>query len=103
MPTREIEALIIELGYTPHPAWLDFHERFAGYFEEVGPGDVAVWGLARRKTLHVMQGKVWIRAPDPKWNTREQIACADAYPGHDYELGADGFFFPSAARARRSR
>jgi hypothetical protein len=92
MPVREVEAQIIECGYPPHEAWLDFHERFAGYFEEVGPNDVAVWGLARRKTLHVAPGKIWIRPPDRKWKAPAAINCADAFPEHGYELEVDGSF-----------
>ena len=95
LPTAVVERLILDAGSTPHALWLAFHDAYAGYIEEVGPGDIAMWGLARGAT----------EQPAPYWNRPdavdiipakrqfpEAIRCADANPVHEYELGADGWF-----------
>ena len=95
LPTKTVEQLLLDGGHTPHPMWLEFHDNYAGYAEEIGPGDVAFWGLARAEDAK----------PSPNWfdpNTvyvvpptrrlPEAIRCADAHPVHDYALGCDGGF-----------
>lgn len=95
LPTSRVERLIVDAGATPHSTWLAFHDAYAGYAEEVGPGDVAFWGLARGKD----------EQPPPYWlppdavsiipasrGFPEAIRCAEANPVHEYELGADGWF-----------
>lgn len=95
VPTRRVEQLILDAGGTPHRVWLDFHEHYAGYAEEVGPGDVAFWGLARAADAE--PPPLWF-APDtvylvpPQYHFPEAIRCADAHPVHGYELGADGCY-----------
>lgn len=103
MPTADVERLIIAAGSTPHAVWLDFHEKYAGYIEEVGSSDIAIWGLARSASA----------SPPPMWFTpdsvvivpphdgfSEAIRCADVHPVHGYELGADGFFYGLGGPAR---
>jgi hypothetical protein len=93
IPTRAVEQFIIDAGGTPHRVWLDFHEHYAGYVEEVGPGDLACWGLAR--AADAVPSPVWFK-PDTVYlvpaqpHFPEAIQCADAHPTHGYELGADG-------------
>lgn len=95
MPTAAVEGLIVAAGGTPHAMWLAFHDAYAGYIEEIGPGEIAVWGLARPAlaSLPLMwftPGKVDIVAPG--YGFPEAIRCADVHPVHAYELGADGAF-----------
>lgn len=95
MPTSRVERLILDVGGTPHALWLDFHDRYGGYVEDVGPGEVAVWGLARAKdadppNVFSQPDHVFIRAGDGEYP--ETIACAEANPVHEYELYADGWF-----------
>jgi hypothetical protein len=95
MPTLEVERLIRDAGGTPHALWLDFHDRYGGYVEVVGPGEVAVWGLARAAdaippNAFTQPDHVFIRAGDGEYP--ETIACAEANPVHEYELYADGWF-----------
>jgi hypothetical protein len=95
MPTARVERLILDIGGTPHALWLDFHDRYGGYVEEVGPGEVAVWGLARAKdaappNVFSQPDHVFIRGGDGECT--EAIACAEANPVHQYELYADGWF-----------
>src|SRR3954466_614631 len=44
MTTREAEASLREQETPVSPAWLDFHDRYAGYIEPIGQ-DIAIWGL----------------------------------------------------------
>src|SRR5262249_52606230 len=95
LPTAEVERLIRAAGWPPPQAWLDFHDKYAGYVEEVGPGDLAIWGLARP-----MNPGTPLRWRDlgnviivpPHYRFPEAILCADASPHHGYELGSDGAF-----------
>lgn len=95
LPTATVERLIREAGGTPYVTWLDFHERFAGYVEVVGPDDVAVWGLSRPKDTDPPSR--W-REPETVWllppggQEAEVIACADAHPVHEYLLRPAGRF-----------
>jgi hypothetical protein len=95
MPTTDVERLILVAGSTPHAAWLDFHDKYAGYIEEVGPGEIAIWGLAR--SASASPPPTWF-APDsvsivpPEYGFPEAIRCADVHPVRGYELGADGAF-----------
>ncbi len=90
-----VDRLIREAGSTPHPEWLAFHDNYAGYIEQVGPGDIAIWGLAR--PADASPAPIWF-APDSdsivpaQYHFPEAVLCADAHPVHGYELGADGAF-----------
>lgn len=95
MPTAEVEKLLVDAGHTPHKVWLDFQEHYAGYIEEVGPGEIAIWGLARAADtdpppIFYQPDQVYYVAPE-HWFP-EALRCADANPTHDYELGSDGRF-----------
>jgi hypothetical protein len=95
LPTRIVEELIRDAGGTPHPVWLDFHDRFGGYIEAFGAGEVAIWGLARAKdavpaNVFGQPDQVFIRPAEGA--EPESISCAEANPVHGYELYADGSF-----------
>jgi len=95
LSTAHVERLIVDAGRTPHAVWLDFHDRFAGFIEEVGPGDIAVWGLAR--AVDADPPRAWIPPEDvfirpADGELPEVIRCADAHPVHEFELAADGWF-----------
>lgn len=91
--TSEVERLIVDAGHVAHGPWLAFHERFAGYCEEVGPGDVAFWGLASTRGVWTKPGTIWVRPKqaNPVYGG-EEIRCADANPVHGYELAPSGAF-----------
>jgi len=96
LPTVEVEKILLDGGHTPHQVWLDFHENYGGYIEEVGPGDIAIWGLARGANpatplLWFKAEQVYIEPARKRFS--EAILCADAHPTHGYELGSDGRFF----------
>lgn len=95
MPTAEVERRIIDAGGTPHAVWLAFQDEYGGYFEEVGPGDFAIWGLARAATAEPppswREPNQVTLVPPTKW-LPEAIVCAEVHPVHDYHLYADGRF-----------
>lgn len=95
MPTVQVERLIREAGGVPHALWLDFHERYAGYVETVGPDDLAVWGLSRLKdavppSRWTEPESVWVVPPGREDD--EIIGCAEAHPVHEYQLTPSGWF-----------
>jgi hypothetical protein len=95
VPTKLVEQRIRDAGYAPHPAWLDFQDNYAGYIEQVAPGDLAFWGLCHAATRDpplqwVNPDEVFI-SPG-QFARPEGIVCADAHPVHDYILLANGMF-----------
>lgn len=90
VPTSDVERMLLELGVPAFEAWLSFHDEFAGYWEDLGGGDVVVWGLAREKG-------VWVRPRSVDVTPRRDgsplyVWCADAHPSHDYKLKTQGVF-----------
>jgi len=95
VPTAKVEQLLRDGGHTPHRAWLEFHDTYAGYVEEFAPGDFALWGIAHASNR--VPPPVWadadtVTVSPPNRGFPEGIVCADAHPVHDYELLADGRF-----------
>lgn len=88
MPTNAVERLIDGEGVEAPLHWLSFHDQFAGYWEDLGFGDVAIWGLAR-----LAEG-IWCSPRSVgiyKRNGRVRgIACADVHPSHGYEMKLGG-------------
>ena len=88
MPTSAVERLIDAEGVAALPHWLSFHDQFAGYWEDLGSGDVAIWGLAR-----LTEG-IWCSPRSVgiyRTNGRVRgIACADVHPSHGYEMKPGG-------------
>lgn len=96
MPTADVERLIVDAGHTAHAPWLDFQEHYAGYVEQIGPGEEARWGLARAAdseaaTVFFEPNRIYYVPPAAKWLS-EALRCADVNPMHEYELGSDGRF-----------
>src|SRR5215467_1789624 len=89
VPTRKVEEIIGNRGYPCYPKWLEFHERFAGYVETIGP-DVAVWGLIHENPQWLLPMKADIdREPlQETW----YITCADVHPSYNYRLDDKGEF-----------
>lgn len=101
VPVSDVERALVARGYTPYVPWLAFHEQFAGYVEDIGAGDVALWGLmiAQRFCGYLEPNELYV-------TTHERFgpvyaACADAHPSHGYNLTPDGKFvgppFPCAS------
>jgi hypothetical protein len=91
VPVSMVERMLIERGFEPYPAWLEFHAQFAGYWEPVG-GSVAIWGLVLSNVSgqynEPFQLYVTLDAKGkPSW-----VSCADVHPSFDYRLLTDGTF-----------
>lgn len=89
VPTAQVEAILAAAGVV-NPAWLDFHQRYAGYVLDLGR-DIAVLGL-------VFDAAEWFEPGEPRFfrvqHTGEiwGIACADAHPSYEYVLTVEGQF-----------
>lgn len=88
LPTAEVARLLIAQEVTPYATWLDFHETYAGYFQDLGMGDIAVWGLARANE------SIWFK---PRTVTVERLGgevlavyCADVHGSHGYSMKVSG-------------
>lgn len=96
VPTvAQVEKQLLDGGYTPHPAWLAFHDRYAGYIEAVARNEPAFWGLMHPANRDpplswVEADRVYVIPADPP--RLERIGCADAHPVHDYLLTSAGRF-----------
>ena len=91
VPTEEVERTLQRQGLECFPAWLDFHERYAGYVEDLGL-EKAVLGIVHARTQWFTPGTAEVRRSyhgDANWFAR----CAEAHPSFEYELGDTGFFF----------
>ena len=97
VPTRELERVLKEQGATCFPAWLDFHERYAGYVEPIGL-EMAVWGLVHQRPRWMKALRVAI---NPSYESRADsfVTCADVHPSYTYHLGDTGFFRELAAES----
>lgn len=87
--TTEVEKILRESGHPCFAAWLEFHERYAGYVELWGH-DWAVWGL-------VHENPYWLghRAAEVEREPHHEIwyiACADVHPSYNYLLDDKGEF-----------
>lgn len=99
VPVAVVERTLVERGFEPYPAWLEFHEQFAGYWEPIGGDNVAIWGLMLSQVsgLYNEPNQIYVTL-DGKGQPAF-IACADVHPSFDYNLTPAGKFigppFPS--------
>jgi hypothetical protein len=94
--TRKVEEIIGNQGFPCYPAWLDFHERYAGYVETIGR-DVAVWGLVHENPTWLLPMKADIdrESAQETW----YITCADVHPSYNYRLDDKGEFLGNPAES----
>lgn len=101
VPVARVERMLIDQGYPAYPAWLEFHDQFAGYWEPIGGGNVAIWGIVLDKVsgLYGEPNKLYVTTDDA--GAPVFISCADVHPSFDYNLTPAGKFvgppFPSAS------
>ena len=102
VPTSAVVSLLRDVGYPVFEPWVAFHDRFAGYVEPLGAGDIAVLGLAQ-----VAPYCNWMKelAVDVSYYEAEDgeeelydIACADVHPSFGYRLDQKGQFFGASGR-----
>jgi hypothetical protein len=66
VPTADAERILRAGGWPTAPAWLEFHDRYAGYVERIYR-DAAVWGLRlseQRAPAQVVAG--WCASGPPR-------------------------------------
>jgi hypothetical protein len=95
LPASLVEKSLFEQGAPRFDAWLEFHDRYAGYVEQLGSGDFAVWGIVFETPnwLDPLQAQVDREQRDPIW----YVTCADVHPSYVYRLDQEGGFFAPPA------
>jgi hypothetical protein len=92
VPVEDVVKLLAAEGIGPVPAWIEFHQRYAGYWEDIGAGDFAIWGLAHKQVQADYSVPNSIYATKTSAGEPVSISCADVHPSWDYLLQADGVF-----------
>jgi hypothetical protein len=90
VPTEEIERVLKRQGDKCFPAWLEFHERYAGYIEPLGL-ESAVLGIVHTRSRWIRPGCA-IVSRSYESNAFWFVTCADVHPSYVYSLGDSGFF-----------
>lgn len=98
VPTPEVAGSLRSQGAPVVPAWLDFHDRYAGYIEPIGR-DTAIWGLMHREAMFVDDGKVVLDHIVEDGVDQWFALCADVHGSYRYELDDTGTFWGSPARS----
>jgi hypothetical protein len=93
--TEVVERVLKEQGVPCHPAWLDFHERYAGYVEPLGL-ESAVLGLVHERSKWIVPMRAAVQ-PSYESSAAVFVTCAEAHPSYVYQLGDNGFFRAPAA------
>lgn len=98
LTTARVESELIRSGKPCFSAWLDFHERFAGYVEPLGP-DEAIWGIMHEQPQWLSPFEAQVE-PE-KDGVTFYISCADVHPSYSYQLTNTGEFlgFPAESFA----
>jgi hypothetical protein len=91
VPVAAVAQLLAAENVPAHPAWLLFHEQFAGYVEDIGSGDLAAWGLAFGSAKEFAGDALTVSISRYK-GTVVSISCADVHPSWDYNLTPEGKF-----------
>ena len=92
VPIETVVELLAKHGLDPIPAWLEFHERYAGYWEDIGAGDFAIWGLAHATVQGGHNNPNEIYVNKTSYGEAVTILCADVHPSWDYLLKPTGEF-----------
>jgi hypothetical protein len=77
VPTPEVERALREQGLPCFSAWLDFHERYAGYVEPLG-AEVAIWGIVHENSHWIKPGRAAVEkshGEEAEW----LVACAEVH------------------------
>jgi hypothetical protein len=91
LATREVEAILAGEGEPAAPAWLTFHDRYAGHVEVFGH-DAAVWGLAHEESPWLGPRGVYVERDVENGRPTRAILCANVHPSYQYMLYDDGAF-----------
>jgi hypothetical protein len=90
VPTAEVQRVLERQRVECYPAWLDFHELYAGYVEPLGL-EAAVLGIVHTRSRWIIPGAAAVvRSYDP--HAEWFVYCAEVHPSLVYNLGDTGFF-----------
>lgn len=88
VPVDEVAKALDRAGAPPYPAWLDFHERYAGFEEPLGR-ESAIFGIVHAHSYWLKPGEASVEKED---DGRHSVACAEVHGSFDYRLYEDGSF-----------
>jgi hypothetical protein len=92
VPTGDVERILRESGWPVAPAWLEFHDRYAGYVERIYR-DAAVWGLVHEDSFWFGPRRAEVdRDEDDEDEGGLFIYCAELHPAYGYRLDTAGRF-----------
>jgi hypothetical protein len=89
--TERVEKELKAEGLPVLESWLDFHERYAGYVEQIWH-DRAVWGLMHFKPQWQAPKRLEYFNDFYEEQERIIINCADVHPSYEYQLDEKGKF-----------
>jgi hypothetical protein len=90
VPTAEVQRALELQGVNCYPAWLDFHERYAGYVEPLG-FEAAVLGIVHARSRWIKPRTAAV-VRSYECNAEWFVYCAEVHPSYVYKLGDTGFF-----------
>jgi hypothetical protein len=90
VPTAEVQRVLEQQGVECYSAWLDFHERYAGYVEPLGL-EAAVLGIVHTRSRWIIPGAAAV-VRSYECNAEWFVYCAEVHPSFVYKLGDTGFF-----------
>jgi hypothetical protein len=85
---EQVADAIRRAGCEPYPAWLDFHERYAGYEDPLGR-ETAILGIVHAESFWLEPGEASV---DQDREGRWSVVCAEVHGTFDYRLHDDGHF-----------
>lgn len=93
--TAMVERALKEQDVPCYPAWLEFHERYAGYVEPLGLEE-AVLGIVHERSKWIVPKRAAVE-PSYESSASRFVICAEVHPSYVYKLGDTGFFREPAA------
>ncbi len=91
VPLERVQDALGQLDFPTPPAWLDFHEQYAGLIIPIG-ADGALLGLMHDRTMFFYPPKARGLDVDHDRDDGYVIVCADAHPSCDFNLTENGTF-----------
>ncbi len=90
VPTEQVASQLSEQGLPTCDAWLEFHERYAGYESNIGQ-DGMVWGLMHKTNRYSNHAHKGVLAEKNDANDQWLVRCADMDPHYTIELNEQGY------------
>ena len=94
IPVATVRQALLDGGYPVYDCWLEFHDRYAGYTEDMG-SDGVIWGMMHAHARFVLGEKgralnaeAYLDESDGLWYAE----AADIHPSYNYVIDERGHF-----------